>query len=249
MNGVAIDDEQRGREVRPDEQRHPPEGHPRRAHRDDRDEEVERGQDRRGAGPLDAHVEEHLAESAARTRAARSSSNRSRTRRRERGSCRGTSRRRSAGTRTRARSGAGTPCPARRASAAPRSCARPANAGMMNTKIISAACMETRPLNVCVSMNCIPGCASSARKIIAIRPPSDEEDERRREVLDADHLVVGVDLEVVLPGVGAVAGVVLGPGRAPRDPVEPVVERAEAEQEADRAPSPVPPTRTMISQS
>ena len=27
----------------------------------------------------------------------------------------------------------------------------------------------------------------------------DEEDERRHEVLDADHLVVGVDLEVVLP--------------------------------------------------
>ena len=50
--------------------------------------------------------------------------------------------------------------------------ARPANAGMMKTKIISAACMETRPLKVCVSMNCIPGCASSARKSIAISPPS-----------------------------------------------------------------------------
>ena len=50
--------------------------------------------------------------------------------------------------------------------------ASPANAGMMKTKIINAACIETRPLNVCVSMNCIPGCASSARKIIAISPPS-----------------------------------------------------------------------------
>ena len=35
--------------------------------------------------------------------------------------------------------------------------ARPAKAGMMKTKIISAACMETRPLKVCVSMNCMPG--------------------------------------------------------------------------------------------
>ena len=43
---------------------------------------------------------------------------------------------------------------------------------MMKTKIISAACIETRPLKVCVSTNCIPGCASSARKIIAISPPS-----------------------------------------------------------------------------
>ena len=50
--------------------------------------------------------------------------------------------------------------------------ASPANAGMMNTKIISAACIETRPLKVCVSKNCIPGCASSARKIIARSPPT-----------------------------------------------------------------------------
>ena len=41
-----------------------------------------------------------------------------------------------------------------------------------------------------------------------------EEGERRDQVLDADHLVVGVDPEVVLPGVGAVAGVVLRPRRA-----------------------------------
>ena len=55
------------------------------------------------------------------------------------------------------------------------------------------------------------------------------------EVLDADHLVVGVDLEVVLPRVGAVVGVVVRDRRPARDPVEPVVERPEAEQEADRA--------------
>ncbi len=49
--------------------------------------------------------------------------------------------------------------------------ARPANAGMMNRKIISAACIEIRPLNVCVSTNCRSGLASSARKIIAEKPP------------------------------------------------------------------------------
>ena len=37
------------------------------------------------------------------------------------------------------------------------------------------------------------------------QPADDEEDERRGDVLDADHLVVGVDTEVVPPAVGAVA--------------------------------------------
>ena len=50
--------------------------------------------------------------------------------------------------------------------------ARPANAGMMNTKIIRVACADTSPLNVCVSKNCIPGWASSARKSIARNPPT-----------------------------------------------------------------------------
>ncbi len=49
--------------------------------------------------------------------------------------------------------------------------ASPANAGMMNRKIISVACTETRPLNVCESTNWSPGCASSARKNIAMSPP------------------------------------------------------------------------------
>ena len=62
-----------------------------------------------------------------------------------------------------------------------------------------------------------------------------EEDERRHEVLDTDHLVVGVDLEVVLPRVGAVIGVIVRLRRPAGDPVEPVVERADAEQEPDRA--------------
>jgi hypothetical protein len=50
--------------------------------------------------------------------------------------------------------------------------ASPANAGITNRKIISEACTETSPLNVCGSTNCIPGRASSARKIIARRPPA-----------------------------------------------------------------------------
>ena len=37
---------------------------------------------------------------------------------------------------------------------------------------MSAACTETRPLKVWLSTNCIPGLASSALKIIAIRPPA-----------------------------------------------------------------------------
>ena len=49
--------------------------------------------------------------------------------------------------------------------------ASPANAGMMKRKIISVACTETRPLNVCESTNWRPGCASSARKNIAMSPP------------------------------------------------------------------------------
>src|SRR6185503_5813504 len=48
------------------------------------------------------------------------------------------------------------------------------------------------------------------------------------------HLVVGVDLAVVGPAIGAVVRVVVDERRPPRDPVEPVVERSEPEEEADR---------------
>src|SRR5437763_795985 len=61
-----------------------------------------------------------------------------------------------------------------------------------------------------------------------------EEEERGDEVLDPDHLVVGVDAEVVLPARGAVTRVVLGPGRASGDVVQPVVERPDAGEESDR---------------
>jgi hypothetical protein len=46
--------------------------------------------------------------------------------------------------------------------------------------------------------------------------------------------VVGVDAEVVAPRVGAVAGVVLGLGRRAGRPAEPVVERPQPDQEAER---------------
>ena len=69
-------------------------------------------------------------------------------------------------------------------------------------------------------------------------PADREEHERRDQVLDPDHLVVGVDPEVVLPRVRAVARVVLGPRRAAGDVVEPVVERADAREEADRRERP-----------
>ena len=62
----------------------------------------------------------------------------------------------------------------------------------------------------------------------------EHEEERRDDVLDADHLVIGVDLEVVAPGVRAVPRVVLGARRAAGRPVEPVVERPEADKEEQR---------------
>ena len=60
-----------------------------------------------------------------------------------------------------------------------------------------------------------------------------EEHERRDQVLDPDHLVVRVDLEVVAPAVGAVVGVPLGQLRAD-DVLRPVVEAADAGDEAER---------------
>ena len=62
----------------------------------------------------------------------------------------------------------------------------------------------------------------------------DEEDDRRDQVLDPDHLVVGVDPEVVAPAVRAVTGVVLRHGRLAARVARPVVEAAEADEEADR---------------
>ena len=92
-----------------------------------------------------------------------------------------------------------------------------------------------RPLKVCGSTNCIPGCASSARKSIAISPPMTKKMNVVDDVLDADHLVVGVDAEVVLPADSA-PWPEWSSGRVgrPRDVVEPVVEGADAGEEAER---------------
>ena len=61
-----------------------------------------------------------------------------------------------------------------------------------------------------------------------------EEDDRRDEVLHADHLVIGVDAEVVLPAVRAVRRVILRARRLAEGVVDPVVERAEPGEEAER---------------
>ena len=65
-------------------------------------------------------------------------------------------------------------------------------------------------------------------------PAEDEEGEGRADVLDPDHLVIGVDAEVVLPALGAVAGVVLGLRRLADGVAEPVVEPADAGEEPER---------------
>ena len=63
----------------------------------------------------------------------------------------------------------------------------------------------------------------------------EEEDEGGDDVLDTDHLVVGVEFEVVLPALGAVLGVVVGNRRQAGGPAQPVVEAAEAGEEAERS--------------
>src|SRR5256885_15377690 len=63
---------------------------------------------------------------------------------------------------------------------------------------------------------------------------SQEEHDRRDEVLNADHLVVGVDPEVVAPGARPVTRVVFGARRVPEGVIRPVVERADPGEEAER---------------
>ncbi len=62
----------------------------------------------------------------------------------------------------------------------------------------------------------------------------EQEEDVGDEVLDPDHLVVGVHPEVVAPRAGSVAGVVLGLGRLPDRPAHPVVEASDPGQEAER---------------
>src|SRR6185437_11834813 len=62
----------------------------------------------------------------------------------------------------------------------------------------------------------------------------EEEEDRRHEILDADHLVVGVDPEVVLPALRAVTRVILRLRRGADAVARPVVEGADAGKKADR---------------
>ena len=62
----------------------------------------------------------------------------------------------------------------------------------------------------------------------------EQEEERVDRVLHADHLVVCVDAEVVLPRARPVSGVILGARLSPSGPVEPVVEAADADEEQQR---------------
>jgi hypothetical protein len=95
---------------------------------------------------------------------------------------------------------------------------------MTNRKIISDACTENSPLNVLL--------LGSHEHRHQTR--CDEEENGRYQVLDADHLVVGVDAEVVLPRMRPVARVVFRPCGPAGGPVGPVVEAADADQEAER---------------
>jgi hypothetical protein len=76
----------------------------------------------------------------------------------------------------------------------------------------------------------------------------EEEEDRRDEVLDPDHLVIGVHAEVVLPRVRAVPGVILGLRRLSERVVRPVVERADAgEKPSGAATSAETRTTTWVS--
>ena len=104
----------------------------------------------------------------------------------------------------------------------------------MNRKISTDAWTLNRPLNVFASTNWRPGARELGAHQHRDQAADEQEHERVDRVLDPDHLVIGVDPEVVLPRVRAVQRVVLGPRRLARRPVEPVVERAQTDQEEER---------------
>ena len=110
----------------------------------------------------------------------------------------------------------------------------PAKAGMMNRKIISAAWFVTSPLNVCGLKYCVAGLRQLGPEEQRQEAADEEEDDRRHQVLDADHLVVGVDPEVVLPATRAVPRMVVRHRRPARRIPNPVVEAAEPGQKAER---------------
>ena len=233
MNGRRGDDQQRGREVRPDQQRHPPEGHSGRTHGDDRDQEVERGRDRGGAGELHAEVEERLPQ------------------------------RRPGGER-RVAGPAGVEGAARGEEAAdeeqpgerqhPEAERVEAREGHVRgadhqRQDVVGDAGEDRDHEDEDHQHRVGGEeAVVGRRVDDLgarlgelgadqhrhQAAHEEEEEGGADVLDADHLVIGVEVEVVLPALGAVLGVVVGDRRHAGRPAQPVVEAAEAGEEAER---------------
>src|SRR5438094_357863 len=82
--------------------------------------------------------------------------------------------------------------------------------------------------------NVIPGARELGAEQHREQAADAEEEDRRDDVLDADHLVVGVDAEVVAPALRAVTGVVLGQRRAAERIASPVVEAADPDEEPER---------------
>ena len=83
-------------------------------------------------------------------------------------------------------------------SAGSRSCQGPATRGMTNLQTIAVACAEKSALKVPARRTGRPaGPARRVRLRPAARPRGRKEGQH--QVLDADHLVIGVDPEVVLP--------------------------------------------------
>ena len=87
---------------------------------------------------------------------------------------------------------------------------------MMNRKIISVACDGEEAVVRLRVDELHPGLRELGAHEHRQQAADEEEEDRRDDVLDADHLVVGVDAEVVAPAVRAVARVVLGRRRAAR---------------------------------
>ena len=176
----------------------PPEGHSRRAHGDDRDQEVERGHDRARARPLRLPCSRfvpmgwsikkgvrHPVQPAANAPP---------------GAAKldsimipaiGRSHRKP-------RSAAGTPCTVRQHQRNSTKFASPANAGMTNRKIVGEGQVAEEAV--------VRGCRRTASPVsrapphgASRRPPARKKKIVVAQVLHPDHLVVGVDAEIVLP--------------------------------------------------
>ena len=97
--------------------------------------------------------------------------------------------------------------------------ASPANAGITNRKIISVACAEKSAVVGARREVLRARLGQLGAHAFGQRAADHEEEEGQHQVLDPDHLVVGVDPEVVLPAAGAVRGVILlDPVGAAADP-------------------------------